>query len=116
MRLGTYPCKIKKGTLTSKIYNDEIIYERHRHRYEVNNKFKDELEKGGLIISGMSPDNNLIEMIEVKDHPFFVASQFHPEFKSRPWEPAPMFQYFIKAASKIDTLKKDTNKTQKVKD
>ena len=116
MRLGTYPCKIKKGTLTSKIYNDEIIYERHRHRYEVNNKFKDELEKGGLIISGMSPDNNLIEMIEVKDHPFFVASQFHPEFKSRPWEPAPMFQYFIKAASKMDTLKKDTNKIQKVKD
>ena len=116
MRLGTYPCKIKKGTLTSKIYNDEIIYERHRHRYEVNNKFKDELEKAGLVISGMSPDNNLIEMIEVKDHPFFVASQFHPEFKSRPWEPAPMFQYFIKAASKMDTLKKDTNKTQKVKD
>ena len=116
MRLGTYPCKIKKGTLTSKIYNDEIIYERHRHRYEVNNKFKDELEKAGLVISGMSPDNNLIEMIEVKDHPFFVASQFHPEFKSRPWEPAPMFHYFIKAASKIDNLKKDTNKTQKVKD
>jgi len=116
MRLGTYPCKIKKGTLTSKIYNDEIIYERHRHRYEVNNKFKDELEKAGLVISGMSPDNNLIEMIEVKDHPFFVASQFHPEFKSRPWEPAPMFQFFIKAASKMDTLKKDTNKTQKVKD
>ena len=116
MRLGTYPCKIKKGTLTSKIYNDEIIYERHRHRYEVNNKFKDELEKAGLVISGMSPDNNLIEMIEVKDHPFFVASQFHPEFKSRPWEPAPMFQYFVKAASKMDTLKEDTNKTQKVKD
>ena len=116
MRLGTYPCKIKKGTLTSKIYNEEIIYERHRHRYEVNNKFKEELEKAGLVISGMSPDNNLIEMIEVKDHPFFVASQFHPEFKSRPWEPAPMFQYFIEAASKMDSLKKDTIKTQKVKD
>ncbi len=64
MRLGTYPCKIKKGTLTSKIYNDEVIYERHRHRYEVNNKYKDKLEKAGLVISGMSPDNNLIEMIE----------------------------------------------------
>ena len=116
MRLGTYPCKIKKGTLTYKIYNDEIIYERHRHRYEVNNKFKDDLEKAGLVISGMSPDNNLIEMIEVKDHPFFVASQFHPEFKSRPWEPAPMFKYFIEAASKMSSSKKDTIKTQKVKD
>ena len=116
MRLGTYPCKIKKGTLTSKIYNDEIIYERHRHRYEVNNKFKDELEKAGLVISGMSPDNNLIEMIEVKDHPYFVASQFHPEFKSRPWEPAPMFKYFIEAASKIDSIKKNEIETQKVKD
>ena len=99
MRLGTYPCKIKKGTLTSKIYKEEIIYERHRHRYEVNNKFKEEIEKHGLVISGMSPDNNLIEMIEIKDHPYFVASQFHPEFKSRPWEPAPMFKYFIEAAS-----------------
>ncbi len=116
MRLGTYPCKIKKGTLTSKIYKEEIVYERHRHRYEVNNKFKEELEKQGLVISGMSPDNNLIEMIEIKDHPYFVASQFHPEFKSRPWEPAPMFNYFIKAASEN---KKSTNKTietQKVKD
>ena len=116
MRLGTYPCKIKKGTFTSKIYSQEVIYERHRHRYEVNNKFKDELEKAGLVISGMSPDNNLIEMIEIKDHPYFVASQFHPEFKSRPWEPAPMFKYFIEAASKIDSINKNEIKTQKVKD
>ena len=116
MRLGTYPCKIKKGTLTSKIYNEEIIYERHRHRYEVNNKFKEEIEKHGLVISGMSPDNNLIEMIEIKDHPYFVASQFHPEFKSRPWEPAPMFKYFIEAASKNNNSTKKTLETQKVKD
>ena len=116
MRLGTYPCKIKKGTLTSKIYKEEIIYERHRHRYEVNNKFKEELEKQGLIISGMSPDNNLIEMIEIKDHPYFVASQFHPEFKSRPWEPAPMFKYFIEAASENNNSIKKTLETQKVKD
>ena len=116
MRLGTYPCKIKKGTLTSKIYKEEIIYERHRHRYEVNNKFKDELEKQGLVISGMSPDNNLIEMIEIKDHPYFVASQFHPEFKSRPWEPAPMFKYFIEAASENNNSIKKTLETQKVKD
>ena len=116
MRLGTYPCKIKKGTLTSKIYKEEIIYERHRHRYEVNNKFKEEIEKHGLVISGMSPDNNLIEMIEIKDHPYFVASQFHPEFKSRPWEPAPMFKYFIEAASKRNNSTKKTIETQKVKD
>jgi len=116
MRLGTYPCKIKKGTLTSKIYKEEIIYERHRHRYEVNNKFKDEIEKHGLVISGMSPDNNLIEMIEIKDHPYFVASQFHPEFKSRPWEPAPMFKYFIEAASENNNSTKKTLETQKVKD
>ena len=116
MRLGTYPCKIKEGTLTSKIYKEEVIYERHRHRYEVNNKFKDELEKHGLEISGMSPDNNLIEMIEIKDHPYFVASQFHPEFKSRPWDPAPMFKYFIEAASKRNNSTKKTIETQKVKD
>tara|TARA_B100000427_G_scaffold74833_2_gene60932 strand:+ start:724 stop:2349 length:1626 start_codon:yes stop_codon:yes gene_type:complete len=116
MRLGTYPCKIKEGTLTSKIYKDEIIYERHRHRYEVNNKFKEDLEKAGLIFSGMSPDNNLIEMIEVKDHPFFVASQFHPEFKSRPWEPAPMFNYFIEASSNHEKINIDSTKVQKVKD
>ena len=116
MRLGTYPCKIKEGTLTSKIYKEEVIYERHRHRYEVNNKFKDELEKHGLVISGMSPDNNLIEMIEIKDHPYFVASQFHPEFKSRPWDPAPMFKYFIEAASKKNNSTKKTIETLKVKD
>ena len=116
MRLGTYPCKIKKGTLTSKIYKEEIIYERHRHRYEVNNKFKEEIEKHGLVISGMSPDNNLIEMIEIKDHPYFVASQFHPEFKSRPWEPAPMFKYFIEAALENNNSTKKTLETQKVKD
>ena len=116
MRLGTYPCKIIEGTLTSKIYKEEVIYERHRHRYEVNNKFKDELEKHGLVISGMSPDNNLIEMIEIKDHPYFVASQFHPEFKSRPWDPAPMFKYFIEAALKKNNSTKKTIETQKVKD
>ena len=116
MRLGTYPCKITKNTLSEEIYKEEVIYERHRHRYEVNNKFKEQLEKGGLVISGMSPDNNLIEMIEVKDHPYFVASQFHPEFKSRPWEPAPMFNYFIKASSNIIKNKDKEEITQKVKD
>ena len=91
MRLGTYPCKIIKDTKTSEIYIDEVIYERHRHRYEVNNKYREVLEKNGLIFHGLSPDNKLPEIIELKNHPFFVASQFHPEFKSRPWQPAPMY-------------------------
>ena len=107
MRLGTYPCKINPDTIASKIYSDEVIYERHRHRYEVNNKYRDKLIENGLIIGGVSPDNNLVEMIEIKDHPYFVASQFHPEFKSRPWEPAPLFNDFI--ASAIKTKSSESN-------
>ena len=116
MRLGTYPCKITKNTITSEIYKDEVIYERHRHRYEVNNKYREVLEKNGLIFSGLSPDNNLVEMIELKDHPFFVASQFHPEFKSRPWEPAPMFDKFIQSAASSQKTEKSTSAKTKVKD
>ena len=116
MRLGTYPCKIAKNTITSEIYKDEVIYERHRHRYEVNNKYREVLEKNGLIFSGLSPDNNLVEMIELKDHPFFVASQFHPEFKSRPWEPAPMFNKFIQSAASSQNTEKTTSTKTKVKD
>ena len=116
MRLGTYPCKITKNTITSEIYKDEVIYERHRHRYEVNNKYREVLEKNGLIFSGLSPDNNLVEMIELKDHPFFVASQFHPEFKSRPWEPAPMFDKFIQSAALSQNTEKITSTKTKVKD
>ena len=116
MRLGTYPCKITKGTLTSEIYNDEVIYERHRHRYEVNNKYRDVLEKNGLVFSGLSPDNNLVEMIELTDHPFFVASQFHPEFKSRPWEPAPVFNKFIQSASAFVKKTSTTHSKTRVKD
>ena len=116
MRLGTYPCKITKNTITSEIYKDEVIYERHRHRYEVNNKYREVLEKNGLIFSGLSPDNNLVEMIELKDHPFFVASQFHPEFKSRPWEPAPMFNKFIQSAASSQNTEKTTSTKTKVKD
>ena len=116
MRLGTYPCKITKNTITSEIYKDEVIYERHRHRYEVNNKYREVLEKNGLIFSGLSPDNNLVEMIELKDHPFFVASQFHPEFKSRPWEPAPMFNKFIQSAASSQNTENTTSAKTKVKD
>jgi CTP synthase len=98
MRLGLYPCKIINGSKAFDAYNEEVIYERHRHRYELNNHFKEELEKEGLIFSGISPDGSLVEIIELKDHPWFVASQFHPEFKSRPNKPHPLFRDFVKAS------------------
>ena len=116
MRLGTYPCKIQSGSVSKSIYKDEVIYERHRHRYEVNNKYRDELAEGGLVFSGLSPDNNLVEMIELRDHPYFVASQFHPEFKSRPWEPAPMFYSFVEAAAKIENSEVPLKNEQTVSD
>ncbi len=116
MRLGTYPCKIQPNTMTEDIYNNEIIYERHRHRYEVNNKFRNELESKGLVFSGLSPDEDLVEMIEIKDHPYFVASQFHPEFKSRPWDPAPMFNSFIAASKEIIFFDENVKDEHKVKD
>ena len=116
MRLGTYPCKIQSDTTANEIYNNEIVYERHRHRYEVNNKFRKNLEDNGLIFSGLSPDEDLIEMIELKDHPYFVASQFHPEFKSRPWEPAPMFNSFIAASKNVEFVIENVEDGQKVKD
>lgn len=97
MRLGKYPCKIKENSLAKNIYNKDIIYERHRHRYEYNNEYKKKLEENGLICSGISPDGNLVEIIEVKEHKFFIASQFHPELKSRPNKPAPLFSEFIKS-------------------
>ncbi|CAK7064437.1 CTP synthase [Tissierella carlieri] len=100
MRLGLYPCKIKEDTKAFEIYNDEIIYERHRHRYEFNNEYRDKLEEEGLVIAGVSPDERLVEMIELKDHPWFVAVQYHPEFKSRPTKAHPLFREFIKAAIK----------------
>ena len=103
MRLGTYPTKLIKDTKAMQIYEDEIIYERHRHRYEVNNKYRDALAKNGLIFSGMSPDNDLIEVIELKDHPFFMGTQFHPEFKSRPTKPSPIFKEFILSAKNFST-------------
>lgn len=101
MRLGIYPCKLKDGTRARKLYdNKEIIYERHRHRYEVSNELRPILEKAGLIISGTSPDGRLVEIIELKDHPYFEATQAHPEFKSRPNRPHPLFLGFIEAALK----------------
>ena len=116
MRLGTYPCKVISDTHAQEIYGNEIVYERHRHRYEVNNKYRKDLEDRGLVFSGVSPDDDLIEMIELKDHPFFVASQFHPEFKSRPWEPAPMFNSFIKASKENDISTEKIDDSSKVRD
>ena len=98
MRLGLYEAKLKENSLIRKIYKSKLIHERHRHRYEVNISYKDKFEKNGLIFSGLSPDNKLPEIIELKNHPWFVAVQFHPEFKSRPLAPHPLFSSFIKAA------------------
>ena len=98
MRLGVYPCKINDGTMIQRIYADELIYERHRHRYEFNNEYRDILTEGGMVLSGLSPSGKLVETIELKDHPWFVGVQFHPEFKSRPNKPHPLFRDFIRAA------------------
>jgi len=98
MRLGADPVKIHADTRARALYGEAVIYERHRHRYEVNLFLRRRLEAAGLIVSGTSPDERLVEMIELVDHPFFVASQFHPEFKSRPERPAPLFRDFVGAA------------------
>jgi CTP synthase len=97
MRLGRYPCKVIPGTLASEVYESELVDERHRHRYEVNNGYRDTLTEAGMIFSGTSPDGRLVEIAELKDHPFFIGSQFHPEFKSRPLRPHPLFKGFVGA-------------------
>jgi CTP synthase len=100
MRLGADPVKLHPGTKAREIYGEAVIYERHRHRYEVNNFLRRRLEAAGLVVSGTTPDERLVEVIELADHPFFVASQFHPEFKSRPDRPAPLFREFVGAAQR----------------
>jgi CTP synthase len=100
MRLGSYPCILRKGTLAFKIYKDQFITERHRHRYEVNNSYRDTLTKNGMTLCGLSPDGNLVEMIELPQtvHPFFIGVQFHPELKSRATKAHPIFREFVKAS------------------
>ena len=98
MRLGAYPCSLQEGSLAASCYDSEQISERHRHRYEVNNEFRDRFVEAGLVFSGVSPDGLLVEMIELLDHPFFLGCQFHPELKSRPNRPHPLFQRFVAAA------------------
>jgi CTP synthase len=97
MRLGVWPCRITPGTRTADAYDQPIVYERHRHRYEFNNEYRELLTAGGMVLSGLSPDGRLVEIVELRDHPWFVGSQFHPEFKSRPDRPHPLFRDFIGA-------------------
>jgi len=98
MRLGLYPCKLLPGSKAQQAYGEEVVYERHRHRFEFNNEYREVLGEAGLIYSGLSPNGRLVEIIELADHPWFVASQFHPEFRSRPQRPHPMFSGFVAAA------------------
>ena len=102
LRLGAYPCVLQKGTKAYALYgcteDANLIHERHRHRYEVNNDYREDLTEHGMVLSGVSPDNRIVEMVELKEHPFFVATQAHPEFKSRPDKPHPLFKGFVEAA------------------
>lgn len=109
MRLGLYPCRLIDGTLASRLYGTDLIYERHRHRFEVNNSYRPKLERGGLICSGVSPDYRLVEIVELKNHPFFIATQFHPEFKSRPNHAHPLFKGLVEAALKYQAATKEKN-------
>ena len=104
MRLGAYNATLSADSLVAKIYGSTAIEERHRHRYEVDIKFREQLEQKGLIFSGMSPDGRLPEIVEVKDHPWFVGVQFHPELKSKPFAPHPLFRDFVRAAKDMSRL------------
>lgn len=112
MRLGAYPCKIQRGTLAHAIYDREDVAERHRHRFEVNNQFREQLAAHGLVQSGTSPDGTLVEMIELPNHPYFVACQFHPEFKSRPTAPHPLFSRFVRAALSHRSASQQAGRTE----
>jgi len=98
MRLGSFPCRLSENTKARAAYGSELIHERHRHRYEFNNDYRETLAQYGMVFSGICPDNDFVEIIELRDHPWFLATVFHPEFKSRPNNPHPLFSNFIKAA------------------
>jgi len=100
MRLGVYPCKLQEGTVAREAYGEPVVYERHRHRFEFNNHYREVLQEAGMVFSGTSPNGRLVEVVELRDHPFFVASQFHPEFRSRPATPHPLFRDFIGAVAR----------------
>lgn len=105
MRLGQYPCTLNPESKAYSLYGASMIYERHRHRYEVNNDYRPDLLNGGMIFAGTSPDNHIVEMVEIPDHPWFVAGQFHPEFKSRPNRPHPLFRGFVTVPRAYDSKK-----------
>ncbi|HZY66711.1 MAG TPA: CTP synthase [Rubrobacteraceae bacterium] len=107
MRLGRYPCQISPGTLAAGVYKTDFVNERHRHRYEVNNNYRASLSEAGMVFSGTSPDGRLVEIAELEDHPFFIGSQFHPEFKSRPLRPAPLFDGFVAACDELKNPRED---------
>ena len=102
LRLGSYPCVLDTASLAYQVYGEETIHERHRHRYEVNNDYRNALTEKGLNLCGLSPDGRIVEMIEISDHPWFIATQAHPEFKSRPNRPHPLFKGFVEAACKCE--------------
>jgi CTP synthase len=107
MRLGVWPCRLTPGTLAARAYEQPVIYERHRHRFEFNNDFREVITNAGVVLSGLSPDGRLVEIIELANHPFYLGTQFHPEFKSRPDRPHPLFREFIAAcmARREDVLR-----------
>ncbi len=115
MRLGVYPCTLIDGTLASRLYGTDLVYERHRHRFEVNNSYRGKLERHGLICSGVSPDYRLVEIVEMKNHPFFIATQFHPEFKSRPNRAHPIFAGLVEAALEYQKNRKTKVAAQAVR-
>ena len=98
LRLGSYPCVLNKESKAYKLYGKEEIHERHRHRYEVNNDYRDALTQNGMLLSGLSPDGRIVEMVELKEHPWFIGTQAHPELKSRPNKPHPLFKGFVEAS------------------
>ena len=104
MRLGAYECHVTPGSTAGRLYGEQMISERHRHRYEVNIAYRDQLEAAGMVISGLSPDGSLPEIVERADHPFFVAVQFHPELKSKPFDPHPLFTGFVAASMEKSRL------------
>jgi CTP synthase len=109
MRLGNWVCCLTPGTRAYQAYSEPIVFERHRHRYEFNNEFRKRMESNGVVVSGRSADNSLVEVIELADHPWFVASQFHPEFKSRPTRPHPLFRDFIGTCVRLEEEKRQEN-------
>jgi CTP synthase len=114
MRLGLYAAKLAEGSIVRKLYGDSLVYERHRHRWEVNNRYRKDLESAGMRLSGLSPDDHLVEYIELIDHPFFVATQAHPEFRSRPDDPHPLFAGLAQAAAKVAAGKSRVEPSEEV--